>query len=316
MLNPEQRVLEDKDGLVPLKKWQKTVDVMARIFNAPAGFIVQYCPDAYQVVISSDQASNPYDVGCMIPPETNIFCKKVVEEQQALYVQDAPVDPCWDTNPEVQEDGFRSYLGLPLCWPDGQPFGTICVMDYQCTDYQSDYIDLIGELRDLIQADLEILSQYQEITSLAMTDELTGLYNRRGFLSVAQRYVALVNRSGLTLGMLYLDMDGLKKINDQAGHAQGDYALRTLAQAMQDSLRENDILARLSGDEFVMLAVISSESELSEIAHRIEQTMAGRGLSVSIGQVLISDPRRTLEYWLDLADERMYQHKRTKVTHR
>lgn len=315
MLNPEHRVLEDKDGLVPLQKWQKTVDVMARIFNAPAGFIVQYCPDAYQVVISSDQESNPYEAGCLIPPETNIFCKKVVEEQEALYVQDAPLDPAWDTNPEVVEDGFRSYLGLPVCWPDGEPFGTICVMDFERTDYQNDYVDLIAELRDLIQADLEILTQYQELSSLAMTDELTGLYNRRGFLSVARRYVALVNRSGLTLGMLYLDMDGLKKINDQQGHAQGDFALKALAQAMQESLRENDIPARLSGDEFVMLAVVSSQSELNEIAQRVEQAMSDRDLSVSIGQVLIADPRRSLEYWLDQADDRMYQHKRAKAAH-
>ena len=312
MLDPESPVLDDKSGLLPLKKWQKTVDVIARIFKAPAAFIVQYCPDTLQIVIASNQPSNPYEAGVLIPSDTDTFCKKVAEERSTLYVQDARQDPCWSSNPEVVNDGFRSYLGLPICWPNGQPFGTVYVLDFEATDYQQDYMDLMGELRDLIEADLKILTQYQDISNLALTDELTGLYNRRGFMSVANRYIALAKRSSIALGILYLDMDGLKAINDEQGHAQGDHALKTLAWAMRQSLRENDIPARLSGDEFVMLVVVESESELDDIATRIEKALAEENLSASMGKLLISNARHTLEYWLKKADEKMYQQKRKK----
>ncbi|EAR59775.1 sensor domain-containing diguanylate cyclase [Neptuniibacter caesariensis] len=308
MLHPDQRVFEDKDGLVPLDKWQKTVDVMARIFQAPAGFVVQYTPLGYQVVIASNQESNPYPAGVEISPDTNIFCKKVVQQGEALYVHNAPEEPEWDTNPEVAEDGFRSYLGLPVNWPSGEPFGTICVMDYEATDYRSDYVDLVGELRDLIEADLEILSQFQEISNLAMTDDLTGLYNRRGFMTVASHYTVLAKRSGLSLGLLYLDMDGLKEINDQQGHSAGDQALRTLATAIRSVIRENDVPARLSGDEFVILAVARDKIELDTLSERIRSVMKENSLSVSVGGVLI-DAGRTLEEWLQLADKKMYEHK-------
>lgn len=311
MLTPDQWVLEESDDLLPLAKWQKTVDVMARVFNAPAGFIVQYLSEGYQVVISSDQDSNPYEAGIVIPTDTNIFCKKVVEQQELLYVQDAPTERCWDTNPEVVNDGFRSYLGLPVSWPTGEPFGTICVMDFNSTDYQSDYVELVSELRDLIEADLEILSQYQLISSLAMTDELTGLYNRRGFYVVAQQCLLLSRRSNLSLGLFYLDMDGLKGINDGKGHAAGDCALKSLAEALKLVIRENDIAARLSGDEFVMLMAAKNDQQLERISQRLLQGVESQGLSVSIGSVLIDDVDQPLEYWVEEADRRMYTEKKS-----
>lgn len=310
MLKPDQWVVEDAEGLAPLEKWQKTVDVMARIFQAPAGFIVQYTPQGYQVVIASDQESNPYPAGVEIAPDTNIFCKKVVQEGKALYVQDAPLDSQWDTNPEVSDDGFRSYLGLPVTWPSGEPFGTICVMDYEVTDYRSEYVDLIGELRDLIEADLEILSQFQEISSLAMTDELTGLYNRRGFLSVAAHYSMLAKRSGFNLGLLYLDMDGLKGINDEFGHKAGDQALVALSASIRSVVRDNDVPARLSGDEFVIMAVAKDQTELDVLSARISGSMRDKNLSVSIGSVML-EGNQPIEYWLQQADSRMYEDKKS-----
>ncbi|WP_421869542.1 sensor domain-containing diguanylate cyclase [Motiliproteus sp.] len=309
MISPDHWVLEEKELLVPLDKWQKTVDVMARVFKAPAGFIVQRGPGGYQVVISSDQESNPYGPGGLIPEETNIFCRKVVEERHRLYVKDAPEDPFWDTNPEVTDDGFRSYLGFPLFWPDGKPFGTICVMDFDSTDYGDSYVDLLGELRDLIEADLAILHQYQLISDLAMSDELTGLYNRRGFYSVASQYLALAKRSRLSLGLLYLDMDGLKQINDNQGHSAGDAALQQLAASIRQVVRENDVPARLSGDEFVMLVAAKDQQQLDTIAERISELLGRQQLRASIGSVLLDNPLKPLEFWLEKADRRMYRQK-------
>lgn len=302
--------LDTARDLLPIDKWQKTVDVMAKIFNAPAGFVVQRVEDGYEVVISSNQETNPYPAGAVIDKDVNIFCRKVVKEHAPLYVQDATQDRFWDTNPEVSDDGFKSYCGFPVFWPNGEPFGTICVMDFECTDYRQDYLDLVAEFRDLIEADLEILKQYQVISELAMTDELTGLYNRRGFHIVAQQYIALAKRSNLSLGLFYMDMNNLKRVNDEQGHLAGDNALKTLAQAITSVVREDDIAARLSGDEFVLLAAADSQEKLVHIANRIRKRLQADNLSVSIGSVLLDDSNRDIEHWLACADQRMYMDKR------
>ncbi|WP_299974875.1 sensor domain-containing diguanylate cyclase [uncultured Pseudoteredinibacter sp.] len=312
MLTPDHWVLEDKEGLVPLSKWQKTVDVMARIFSAPAGFIVQYSPDGYQVVIASDQESNIYPAGGLIPGDTNIFCRKIVETGTNLYVKNASKDPYWDDNPEVKNDGFLSYCGLPINWPNGDPFGTICVMDFVETDYQNDYIDLMHELRDLVEADLNLLDQYHAIVNMAMNDDLTKLNNRRGFLIAAKHRLALAKRHHHNLGLLYLDMDDLKVLNDKQGHKFGDNSLRKLAQLIKDATRQSDVAARIGGDEFVILSHCNGMNELNSLRDRIYERINSTDLSVSIGAVLIDDPSVAIEAWMDTADQAMYRVKLAK----
>ena len=165
--NHNQWVLEQKHQLIPLDKWQKTINVMSNLFQAPAGFIVQHTNQGYQVVIASQQNSNPYGAGGVIPLDCNIFCRKIVQTRAKLYVKNAKADPYWDDNPEVADDGFMSYYGLPVNWPDHTPFGTICVMDFKETDYQQDYLELMEELRNLIEDDLRLFEQYQTTAQLA-----------------------------------------------------------------------------------------------------------------------------------------------------
>lgn len=313
MLCSDQWVLEDEQGLLPTKKWQKTVNVMARIFKAPAGFIVQHSAEGYQVVIASKQDSNPYPAASLIPADTNIFCRKIVETGQELYVRNAASDPFWDDNPEVANDGFLSYYGLPLFWPDGTPFGTICVMDFETTEYHHDYLELMSELRDLLESDLILLDQYQTIRELAVSDELTQLYNRRGFFNTAKPRLALAKRNQGKLGLLYLDADNLKMLNDNKGHKKGDLHLQQLADVICENIREDDIAARIGGDEFVVLSSSDTQLELNILEQRLSKDLDKQGISVSIGSVLIDDPNKDLHSWLSLADERMYEQKKIKL---
>lgn len=87
--------------------------------------------------VASEQTTNPYPAGEIMPVDTNTFWRKVITRQAPLYVHDASADRAWDTNPEVRDDGFCSYYGLPIRWPDGSPFGTVCVMDFETTHARS-----------------------------------------------------------------------------------------------------------------------------------------------------------------------------------
>lgn len=161
--DPDAFVHKNEDFRETLKKWQDTLTTLARIYSAPAAFIVQRTKQGYLVASASDQPENPYPVGTVVPAGTNIFCKHVCDEQRTLYVQDASLDRFWDTNPEVSEDGFRSYLGMPLRWPDGPAFGTICVMDFRATAYDDLYQCLLRQFQSLIETDLKLMAQHHAL---------------------------------------------------------------------------------------------------------------------------------------------------------
>jgi predicted signal transduction protein with EAL and GGDEF domain len=96
------------------------------------------------------------------------------------------------------------------------------------------------------------------LADLALSDELTGLYNRRGFMALAERQLKLGRRSGRGMLFILVDVDGLKQINDSLGHSQGDSALRRTAEVLRKTFRNSDVIARMGGDEFAVLAIEAS----------------------------------------------------------
>jgi len=315
-MNQNDWLLTDPNTLISLDKWQKTVNLLSKFFNAPASFVVQYTQKGFQVTLASEQNENPYAAGIIIEPDVNIFCRKIVDTKQALYVNDAPSDPCWDTNPEVHQDGFRSYLGVPILWPDGSPFGTFCVMDFEPTNYQDDYLELIHQLKDILESDLTLNAIYEEIRLMAMTDALTSLYNRRGFTSLAAQRVALAKRLKSKLGLLYIDIDQFKGINDRYGHITGDEVLKAVAESMRHSMRCTDVLGRLGGDDFVAIVMFDEASDIASIKQRFNTAIADfiaqhnlPTFVVSCGYALIDPQDYNLDTLLHTADTEMYKHK-------
>ena len=152
-----------------------------------------------------------------------------------------------------------------------------------------------------------------------LVDELTGLYNRRGFLTLAGQQLKMARRTRQDVAILYLDMDGLKQINDELGHSEGDAALKELAKVMRDTFRETDIMARLGGDEFASSHPEASPDDFEALLTRLRDLLDYRNqrsnrhyrLSLSVGSVIFhSDRPRRLEDLLTIADERMYEQKR------
>ncbi|MCG9728369.1 sensor domain-containing diguanylate cyclase [Shewanella sp. Isolate13] len=308
-------LLDNPNDLISLDKWQKTVNLLAKLFDAPAGFLVQYTKEGFQVTIASEQGSNPYASGVVIEPEVNIFCRKIVETGQSLYVNNAVLDPSWDTNPEVHNDGFRSYLGVPVFWPCGTAFGTFCVMDYKATDYQKTYIELITQLKELLESDLALIGCYAQMQQLAITDPLCDVNNRRGFNVLAEQRIKLAKRNDGLQGLLYLDIDRFKEINDLHGHGVGDLVLKAVARILSQSVAESDVVGRLGGDEFVALVAVKDMVEIDglkqRIMHAIELCHCSEELprfTVSIGYSLVSETIDICQL-LDSADQDMLQHK-------
>jgi diguanylate cyclase (GGDEF)-like protein len=162
----------------------------------------------------------------------------------------------------------------------------------------------------------------RELRYLALTDDLTCLYNRRGFFAAATQQLKLARRNSENLLLLFCDVDGLKKINDTYGHREGDLALIHTADALEQTFRSSDILARLGGDEFVVLALETRDQSQEAILQRLEKNLkkanragAGYQLSVSVGVArFIPNQAVTLGELMVQADQAMYEQKR-KASH-
>jgi diguanylate cyclase (GGDEF)-like protein len=298
----ENWLLDNSESLISINKWQRTVDLLAKLFDAPAGFLVQHTPAGFQVTVASDQSSNPYASGTIIEPDVNIFCRKIVEKKEPLYVSDAPSDPYWDTNPDVHNDGFVSYLGVPVFWPNGKTFGTFCVMDYRVTSYDQTYLDLIHQLKDILESDLSLIEMYHQAQKLAITDTLTGINNRRGFEILAEQRLILAKRVKGALGVFYFDIDLFKGINDRYGHAVGDEVLKVVGEALNETMRCSDVVGRVGGDEFVALISLEEGDELSSMIDQFHLRMADKRAVSKLPKFTVSAGYASVDLKMNIKD--------------
>ena len=161
----------------------------------------------------------------------------------------------------------------------------------------------------------------ETIRNLSLTDELTGLYNRRGFLTLAEEQLKLARRAKTELTLFFADLDGLKEINDELGHKEGDLALIDIANILRDIFREGDIIARFAGDEYAVLVVSGTKVDNNFFMKRLEDYVhhfnldGGRrySLSLSVGYSQF-DPQKnvSIDQLMTLADEKQYELKRTR----
>lgn len=159
----------------------------------------------------------------------------------------------------------------------------------------------------------------ERLETIAFTDQLTGLYNRRGFINLAERQLKLSKRSKHKMLLFYIDLDGMKFINDTLGHEEGDKALINAAKIMIKTFRESDIISRIGGDEFAVLAVNADETVSDCLIQRFHKFISyinsrkGRKyrLSISIGFAAY-DPRYpcSLDDLMSRADLSMYEDKK------
>jgi len=131
--------------------------VLAEIMHVPSALIMRVEPPNIKVFVSSESKGNPYEPNELAPLNTGLYCETVMKTCQPLLVPDALRDEAWKSNPDIKL-GMISYLGVPISWPDGEVFGTICVLDNKSNEYSKPYLRLLHQLRDAVQIDLQRLA--------------------------------------------------------------------------------------------------------------------------------------------------------------
>jgi len=152
------------------EKWQKTVDLMAHVFDVPAGLIMRIFPTEIEVFVSSQTDSNPYEKEEKADLNTGLYCETVMATRDQLEVPNALEDLAWQDNPDVKLN-MISYLGVPITWPNDEIFGTICVLDSKTRHYSKLYQSLLWQFKEIVDNDLKLLVNEEQLEQRA--DELS-----------------------------------------------------------------------------------------------------------------------------------------------
>jgi diguanylate cyclase (GGDEF)-like protein len=239
------------------------------------------------------------------------FCGHVILSDEIMIVEDTTKDKRFYDNPFVLgKPYFRFYLGCPLNIK-GYNVGVFCLIDDKPRSKNKVDLNVVYDLAQMVEMDLEQLQ-------ISLTDELTGLSNRRGFLKLASYLFQKCQREHQIFTLLFFDLDKFKHINDQLGHAEGDKVLNIFANSLLHNFRYYDVIARLGGDEFCIFCSGLNQKDVSDIIQRLKDSLRSAGtkdytIEFSVGSIQYnSKEHATLEDMLALADSEMYFTKKDK----
>lgn len=197
------------------------------------------------------------------------FCTHTVGQDAPFIVTDAAIHPVFHDNPlVVGEPHVRFYIGIPLKMRDGYKIGTLCAIDTVPRALTTAEIDILSGLGSMVIDQLEL-------RRLAMTDALTGALTRRGFDIEIGRELQRSRRTRRPFSLIAVDVDHFKSVNDRYGHASGDIVLQSVVGQIKQELRATDSVARLGGEEFVIILPETSLDGAMVLAERIREKIAG-----------------------------------------
>lgn len=309
-----------------IHQWQNMLDLLAEFMSVPAALIMRQQNNQITVYVKNRAVENPYHVGdTEVLTDSGLYCERVIKQQSALFVDNAMNDPEWQNNPDI-EKGMVNYLGLPLRWPSGDVFGTLCVLDTESHLYDAKQQGLMQQMQRMLETHLELLEKNRQLEQLtrdlqclADTDELTGIWNRRAFIVESNKELQRAQRSEHAVCLLMMDIDDFKEINDAYGHEVGDEVLKLFTHCINATKRAYDIFGRIGGEEFAMLLPETKRSQAMELAERIRHKVSELlfykhnneiRTTVCIGVYELAKNDTTILAALSKADERLYAAKR------
>ena len=284
------------------------------------------------------------NTGEMVIPEgltvtwSETLCKRALDEDR-LYTDD--VANCWGDSAAARALGIKTYVSTPIRTDDGVLLGTLCAASADKRKLAPDANALLKLFSNLVASFIEreqLMNSLQEanarLTSYAMTDMLTGLPNRRAVYEELERLLDRAARSGGSVLVGVIDLDGFKMINDTYGHQAGDEFLQAVGRRLTESLRASDVVGRVGGDEFLLvgpgpqhdptLAEAAAGDPLQAALTLQLRTAAATAGTYRLGEQVIEYPGASVgmvsveplnmdaETAVRMADTRMYEIKRTR----
>lgn len=251
-----------------IKKWQRIVDNLQSVIDVKAALIHRVSNKEFAVEVASNNDANPYKQKDTTKLMEGIYCETVIGRNQELVIDNAKYYSGWEGSKGIK-DNMISYYGVPLTWEDGEIFGTLCVMDSKTNRFEGKVKALINILREVIEGDLRSAELERLVKELDVHDDLTGLYNRKYIFQYMYHMVEEYKRYNREFSIILFDIRNFSKVNEKFSHMVGDEVLKTVAHLILDNIRTVDVLARTSGDEFLMITRETSLETADYIGSKI-----------------------------------------------
>ncbi|KQO42730.1 MULTISPECIES: GGDEF domain-containing protein [unclassified Aeromicrobium] len=245
------------------------------------------------------------------------FCRRVVDLGADPVVEDVTTHPDYR---DLTIGATRSYASQPIIDAEGEMFGMLCGLGVEPLQQSADVdVELLGLLSHLLGAHVSLARRLESgdrarrsAEALAQTDALTGLVNRRGWDALLADAAVRTSAYGDLAAVVVADVDGLKAVNDDLGHTEGDAVLRRVAAALTAARRDGETAARYGGDEFAVLVEDVSPRSLGEMLRRYRASFAQHDVEVSVGWSLVYPGDEPADAAFRRADVSMYEDKRSR----
>lgn len=264
-------------------------------------------------------------------PWGDTLCQRALQEER-VFTPDVPA--CWGDSDAAASLGIQSYVSVPVSLSDGAVFGTLCAASSEAADLPEHAEKVLRLFARIIAQQVErerlllaLQQQNAHLAEMALVDALTGVPNRRALYQEMDRLLAWARRSGRSVMVAYVDLDGFKQINDQHGHEAGDALLCAVGKQLAAVRRESDFVARMGGDEFVFIGLGPAAGQdgaaaVAGLRQRLEQATVSRvplasSLALdypgaSVGVVCLNPAGCTTDTALQQADAAMYAVKKQR----
>lgn len=287
------------------ERFDRLTRLAKRIFDVPIALVSLVDEDRqwFKSCVGLNTSETPRDIS---------FCGHAILGNQIFVVSDTTQDDRFSDNPLVLNDPkIRFYAGCPLTHTDGNRLGTLCIIDTKPRVISTEDLEALKNITALAERELAAVQ-------LATLDELTKISNRRGFLLIAQHSLNICARQKVSASLVFFDLNKFKHINDNFGHAAGDNALTVFAEKMRSTFRNSDVIARIGGDEFVVLltnapieianAIITRFKKSLDVHNKISD--CGYDITCSVGIATVTpDQSKSIESLLRESDAAMYKNK-------
>lgn len=308
----ENLIVYDQKSLID--KWQRIINMGADILNVKAGLIMKITKSHMEVFLKSQNPENPYPSNGKDKLCNGLYCETVLGTNRELYIENALKTKVWANNPDVKIN-MISYLGYPIRYPNGDSFGTICVLHDEPLKLKDKHKLFLATLRDSIEKDLLLEEKMQEINLLVTKDQLTMLNNRRSIDQKIEKIQALIDRNIGQYLITMIDLNNFKSTNDIYGHSIGDKVLVEFSKIIKKRLRTTDFIGRFGGDEFIIISQNTSKLKFEKVMNCIHETYIKDPLiekykgSFSYGISSTSTNKTNIKEIIAEADKLMYKNK-------
>ncbi|MDO8446642.1 MAG: diguanylate cyclase [Deltaproteobacteria bacterium] len=297
------------------------VESAIKLSNAAAGSLVLFDEESGEMVMAHSKGFSPrFSKIKRWKLNTGGITSMILDSKTPVIVSDISKDP-FKHNPVILDEGVKSFMAVPLR-AEGKIVGILYVNDFKPREFDKSQVSIVSLLSTQATFAIENIMLLEKTEQMAVTDDLTKLYNHRFFVRSLNEEFKRANRYKQNISIVMIDVDYFKHYNDTHGHLKGNDVLKEIAQILKSSIRDIDVVARYGGEEFSIILPQTDKSKGAALTaeririaiegfnfHKREAQPGGR-ITISVGIAAFPEDGKTISEVVGRADEALYQAKR------